>query len=743
MAVQETFVAVSRYASFPRWAFKTDYRVITQANMKEALHEIITAERVSWDSEFEFTHHGHLVHAFSFSTKPSSGWLLPVDMDHITNLPLDVASRFLRATALKYNVCQNQEAERRSVISLFPDDFDRHCRIDCDIQVLWFHRDPNEAKDFKEGRPKGSRGGQPQGFSQEMMSNRYLRREVPTLKADFDAGVKFREFDYHTARIYACADADICGQLYDLGADPAILDNFAYKIDMGVLPVLQEMEDTGVFTDADELKRASDELWAIVEDERAKLYEMLRMDPSANVDSPTQLARHITNVLQWPKPTGGAKRKDDLISTNKQVMERMAEHPDPDIAKPAAQIKLYRSLKTLHNNYVSKYHLDINPVTQAIHSSFLLTVVPTGRLASAGPNLQNVPKKRKDGRAPVRRAFRARPGYRFLDIDYSQIELRVLAGESQEKFFLDAFANGEDMHAKAARNIFGHDDIDDDERQVGKMINFGLVYQMEAAGFAARTDFTTEEAQRFIDDYFAAMPDAVAWIRRVLEDAKTRGGVRTHFGRWRPLNQWLSSRNPSEVSFGERSAVNTVVQGTAADIMKIALIRVWKMIKAGELNARMILTVHDSLLLEIPEDADIENDYRPLLEKAMCFPIEDYPELKIDMKTGFNWYDMKELKEELPEQAPLTEEHKTVPVPALTDTQMPKFLETVKKTSPGHLHITFTLASGAEIGPIRMDGAGYQKVLATIVAFGRENKPNLQFMAVGPEADKLPEVVFS
>jgi DNA polymerase I-like protein with 3'-5' exonuclease and polymerase domains len=740
MSTQDTFFPTKpKVVSFPKWAWTANYRVVTPALAREALNEIVQAPAVAWDSEFKPGHAGNDVSAFSFSTAPNTGWMLPVAMHHMPNMPMDVVKKFIWAIGRKHgekgrNIVQNAGAEMLSCDSLWPGE-EHIYHITDDVQVVWYLRDPNESKDFKEGGGSGPRrrgGGMPAGFSLTQMALKYLKTEIPDLSSYFKSGGNFADLDPEIARVYACSDADVTLRLWQLGCDPALRDSFIYKLDFAMLEVIYEMERNGFPFRKDRLQAIEEKVRVAVAEAKEVAYEALKMPRDQKVDSATQLRRHIFNVLGWPG--FGKKTKDGLWSVDKTAMARYAESADPAIAEGAKAFQEYKKLFTLHNNFLTKLDQYVNPLTGAIHCRLLSTVVPTGRLACAAPNLQQVPQRRDD--IPLRQAFYAPEGWYLMEADHSQVELRVYAGETQENYYFESFSSDVDLHCKTAEIIFreppGSMTKKDPRRQMGKTMNFGPIYGMKPEGLAMRTDYTLAEAEQILDDFFSVMPTAVQWTRDCHRKSKEMGGVYTHFGRWRPL-PWLHSRIPGEIEFGERSAVNTIVQGTAADILKIGLVRLYRELKNPDCvyhgKAKMILTVHDSVILLIRDEVD-PYEFFAFLEKQLCFPVEGYPPLAIDAKIGRNWHDMDDL--ELDEHKPLPDtedqlvEDKALAIPYMTEEQRAGLTRLLGLVSPGSLKVKVLDSTTGEYltgeGFIPMDGSSYQNLLTYCITVARQNQ---------------------
>jgi DNA polymerase-1 len=312
------------------------------------------------------------------------------------------------------------------------------------------------------------------------------------------------------------------------------------------------------------------------------------------------------------------------------VLEELAHvHPLP------AEILTYRTLAKLKSTYVDALPLMINPRTGRLHTSLNQTVTATGRLSSSEPNLQNIPIRTDVGRE-IRRAFTAEEGASLLSADYSQVELRVLAHMSGDPALIRTFLEDEDVHARTASEIFGlsPDEITPEMRRKAKAVNFGIIYGISAFGLAQDIGVSNAEAKRYIDSYFARYPKVREFIDRTIEDTKTRGYVTTLLGRRRFIPE-LASSTAAVRNFGERTAVNTPIQGTAADLIKLAMIHIQARIKRQELRSRMILQVHDELVFEVPdrEIATMKTLVRGEMEGVLTLSVP----IKVDMGVGKNW----------------------------------------------------------------------------------------------------------
>ncbi|MEA2636056.1 MAG: polymerase [Chloroflexota bacterium] len=403
-------------------------------------------------------------------------------------------------------------------------------------------------------------------------------------------------------------------------------------LEMPLVPVLAEIEIAGVAIDLPYLQQVSREL-----------YEQLhRLDQEIadvahgpiNVNSPQQLARFLFEDLNLP---GGRKTKSGY-STDANVLEGLRDqHP------VVAKILEFRQLSKLKGTYVDALPLLVDPRTHRVHTSFNQTVAATGRLSSSDPNLQNIPIRTEVGQK-VRRAFvPTRPGDVLLSADYSQIELRVLAHMTDDPVLLDAFARGEDIHARTAAEVFGipQEQVTANQRRLAKVVNFGLFYGLSDFGLARDTGMSTEEARAFIDAYFRAYNRVREFLEGIKIQAREQGYVETVLHRRRYI-QDIRSPNRMLRQGAERIAINMPVQGSAADIMKLAMIRLSGYMHEQRLASRMILTVHDELVFEVPPD---ERDR--LIEVVPDLMATAYPlkvPLQVDLKLGPNWQDMERVR---------------------------------------------------------------------------------------------------
>jgi DNA polymerase I len=439
--------------------------------------------------------------------------------------------------------------------------------------------------------------------------------------------IGFADVDVKTATRYSGEDADITLRLKQMLA-PMLqeqnLDKLFREIEMPLMEVLADMERTGVKIDPVFLKDISDKLKHEIAVIEKTIYELAGME--FNINSPKQLAEILFGKLQLTP----VKRTKTGFSTNVDVLEELAHlHPLP------AEILKYRTLAKLKSTYVDALPLMINPRTGRLHTSLNQTVTATGRLSSSEPNLQNIPIRTDVGRE-IRRAFIAEQDSSLLSADYSQIELRILAHMSGDPALIQTFHNDEDVHTRTASEIFGlsPDEITSEMRRKAKAVNFGIIYGISAFGLAQDIGVSNTEAKRYIDNYFSRYSRVREFIEHTIDDAKTNGYVTTLFGRRRFIPEITSSTGAVR-SFGERTAVNTPIQGTAADLIKLAMIHIQSLLKQQKMKSKMILQVHDELVFEVPIE-EIERVQKLVKERmegvlALSIPI------KVDIGVGKNW----------------------------------------------------------------------------------------------------------
>ncbi|HUK16982.1 MAG TPA: DNA polymerase I [Bryobacteraceae bacterium] len=401
-------------------------------------------------------------------------------------------------------------------------------------------------------------------------------------------------------------------------------------IELPLARVLARMERTGVRIDGQELKRLS----GMMEGEIARLTGEIHAlaGKPFNIASPQQLGRVLFEDLKLPAPVKYGKGK--TISTAADVLDELAA--DHEIVRKVLE---YRQLTKLKGTYVDALPALLDRRTARLHTSFNQTGAATGRLSSSNPNLQNIPIRTELGRE-IRAAFVPRPGWKLLVADYSQIELRLLAHMSGDELLVEAFRNGEDIHTRTASEVLGVPPlmITAEARRSAKAVNFGIVYGISAFGLAAQLGISRGEAEKYIKNYFARYTGVRRWLDETIAEVRQTGITHTLFGRVRPIPD-INSRNPNARGFAERTAVNTPLQGTAADLIKLAMVRIDAALETGGSQTAMLLQVHDELVFECPpEEVDAVSS---LVKREMENVREFSVPLLVDIGVGENWRDAK------------------------------------------------------------------------------------------------------
>lgn len=428
---------------------------------------------------------------------------------------------------------------------------------------------------------------------------------------------------------YACEDADVTLRLMKPLAEELRknrLEEVFQNIEMPLMPVLARMERNGVVLDTETLKEVENDFTLRLQTLEKDIYELAGHEFTIN--SPRQVGEVLFGELKLSEKV--KKTKSGQYSTSEEVLRDLhSKHPI------VQKILDYRGLKKLLSTYVEALPKLINPATGHIHTSFNQAVTATGRLSSSNPNLQNIPVRGEDGRE-IRKAFIPEAGEIFFSADYSQIELRIMAHLSGDEHMIEAFNAGHDVHAATAARIFHKDikDISKDERRKAKTANFGIIYGISAFGLAERMDVSRTEAKELIDSYFEMYPKIKDYISKAVDTAREKGYIETEFGRRRYLPD-INSRNAVVRGYAERNAVNAPIQGTAADIIKIAMIRVQQRLDAEGCKARMMLQVHDELNFSVPTD-EFDKVKRIVIEEMQGAYKMSVP-LEADCGEGKNW----------------------------------------------------------------------------------------------------------
>jgi len=464
--------------------------------------------------------------------------------------------------------------------------------------------------------------------SLEDIAVNYLGLRKPSLEEVMGKGKRdLREVSIEDATGYACENSIITSRLISILKSEIKkqgLEGLFYDVEMPLIKVLADMEMAGIKIDLALMSALSKWLERELLSLEQRIYFLSGQE--FNINSPKQLREILFERLKLRT----IKRTKTGFSTDIDVLTELAlEHELP------REILEHRTLSKLKGTYVDALPKMINPRTGRLHTSFNQTVVATGRLSSSEPNLQNIPIKGEWGMR-IRQAFIAESGHLLLSSDYSQIELRILAHLSQDEGLLDVFRKGEDIHTKTASELFGVSvkGVTPEMRRRAKTVNFGIIYGISPYGLSQELQITPEEAKKYIDTYFQKHKGVKSYIEGLIKEAKERGYVSTILGRRRPIPE-LQSPNKNTQQSGERLAINSPVQGSSADIIKLAMINISRRIKKEDLKTKMLLQVHDELLFEVPEEEirKAEALVKEEMEKVIGLSVP----LKVDIGTGRNW----------------------------------------------------------------------------------------------------------
>lgn len=464
------------------------------------------------------------------------------------------------------------------------------------------------------------------------LAKKFLDHECISFETIAGKGKKqltFDQIDLDIAATYAAEDADVTLQLHQVlwpelekqeGPNGIFQD-----IEMPLVEVLSEIEHRGVLIDSELLRKKSHEFGLRIIELEKKAYELA--EQPFNLASPKQLQEILFEKMGLPVLKKTPKKQP---STAEEVLVQLAlDYPLPKV------IMEYRGLSKLKSTYTDKLPLAVQEKSGRVHTSYHQAVAATGRLSSSDPNLQNIPVKTSEGRS-IREAFIAPEGYKILAADYSQIELRIMAHLSQDSGLLQAFSEGVDVHSATAAEVFATElqNVTSEQRRHAKAVNFGLIYGMSRFGLAKQLNITNEEAAHYIDTYFARYPDVGTYMESTKEKAKDLGYVETLFGRRLYLPE-INASNGMRRQAAERTAINAPMQGSAADIIKIAMIDIHNWIKTEEPNCCMVMQVHDELVFEVAEDKI--DEYQKIIEKLMAEAVDLSVPLIVDIGVGDNW----------------------------------------------------------------------------------------------------------
>lgn len=591
--------------------------VLTEAELDSWIARLQQAELVCFDTETTSLDplQAKIV-GVSFSVTPGEAAYVPLTHDYFDapaqlplNITLDKLKPILESPAIK-KIGQNLK-------------YDMHVLANHDIQLQGVAHDTLLQSYVFESH---------KGHGMDELSERHLGITPIPFEAVAGKGAKqvsFNQVTVEQATEYSAEDADITLQLhralYPQVAESTKLDFIYTQIEMPSMLALQRMERHGVLIDSHMLNRQSNEIGLRLMELEKQAYELAGQP--FNLGSPKQLQEILFGKLGI-KPL--KKTPSGVPSTDEDVLQELAlDYPLPKV------LLEYRGLAKLKSTYTDKLPKMINPQTGRVHTNYNQAVAITGRLASSDPNLQNIPVRTAEGRR-IREAFIASPGSHIVSADYSQIELRIMAHLSRDAGMLSAFANNEDIHRATAAEIFGvaKEAVDNEQRRYAKVINFGLIYGMSAFGLAQNLNIERSAAQSYIERYFARYPGVRQYMSETRELARQQGYVETIFGRrlWVPE---INSANGNRRAGAERAAINAPMQGTAADLIKLAMIAVDKWLFEEKLQTKLIMQVHDELVLEVPDtELELVKQQLPLLMQSVA--TLDVP-LLAEVGIGCNW----------------------------------------------------------------------------------------------------------
>ena len=468
----------------------------------------------------------------------------------------------------------------------------------------------------------------------ENLALKFLNFHIKTEEEIFSKGtkkIKADNIDIETLSQYSCSKSVSLYNLKDVLINKLNKNNLSslfFDIEMPIVQVLYEMEDIGIKTDKNFLNDFDKELTNVISVLEQKIYDLA--GETFNINSPKQLATILFEKMNLPV----VKKTKTGYSTDESVLVELSQY---DIAN---EILKYRELQKLKTTYVDSIRKFTELEGERIHTIFNQAVTTTGRLSSSDPNLQNIPVRTEYGRK-FRKVFVADEGNVFVSADYSQIDLRSLAHISKDANLIKAFCSGQDIHTATAMEVFNiakKEDVTKQQRMAAKSINFGIVYGISSFGLSKQLDIPVKQAKEYIDSYFSKYTGIKNWSNRIIEETKQKGYVKTITGRIRYIPE-INSSNKQIVSFGERMALNTPVQGTSADIIKIAMINVSKKLKEQNLKSKILIQVHDDLLLEVPKEE--ENIVINMLKYEMEHAIKLDVPLLVEVKVGTNWAEME------------------------------------------------------------------------------------------------------
>jgi DNA polymerase-1 len=602
---------------------KKQYEIILEEEaLKRLIAQIKKENAVSLDTETDSPSptRANLV-GISFSTKANQAFYLPLRHDYPgapPQIPKEKAFRLLQDVLSNSGIKKIGQNIKYDYIVLKREGIPLQ-GIDLDSMVLSYLIEPNWGK-----------------HNLNRLALAYL--QVKTILYEEVVGKGKNEVTINAVPVervapYACQDADLALQLSALlwsKVKENKLDALYREFELPLIEVLADMEMWGVKVDTRVLKKLSEEIEQDLDRLQRKIYEI--SGEEFNINSPQQLGRILFEKLNLPASRKTKKTKS--YSTSMEILQELSRiHP---IARHMLE---YRQLAKLKSTYADALPLLLNPETGRIHTSYNQTVAATGRLSSSDPNLQNIPVRGELGKR-CREAFIPDKGYLFLSADYSQIELRVLAHLSEDAALIETFLHDRDVHAETAARVFGNTSslFNEEQRRRAKIINFSMIYGASAFSLARELETSNSEAQMFIDLYYEKYPKVHEFLEKIVAEAHEKGFSETLFGRKRQVPELRQTERYAQQA-GRRIALNTPIQGTAADLMKKAMIDIWQELKKRNLKSKMILQVHDELVFEVPDEE--KDEIEPLVKKKMEDVFSLKVPLKIHLEWGVNWAEAK------------------------------------------------------------------------------------------------------
>ena len=612
---------------------KGEYRCANSESMINLMIQLIKKEGAfSFDTEtsslspFE----SELV-GISISTQPGTGWYIPIAHEEGENI---------------------SESALQSVKDIFKDPFIEKIahNANFDISVLVNNNFEINNLNFDTMIAANLLSKRSTGLKKLCLD--IIQEEMTPIEDLIGKGkdqISFKNVSIEKAVDYSCADADVTLRLkniFEKDLDKSGLMKVMNEIEIPLATVLVDMQKNGVFVNKEPLHNFSKELNEEIKDLEKKAKEIIGTD-EINLGSTQQLAEVLTKEMKvpekgWLRKTKKTGKHSTDESNLREILTKLKEPENKDLVHPGTEdlvniILKLREQSKLKNTYTDPIPNMVNNNTGRLHAYFNQAGTATGRLSSSEPNLQNIPVK-TENRNQIRKAFEAQEGYVLMSADYSQIELRILAHISEEPSLLKAFINNEDIHDATAKTIYQTENVSKEQRRVAKILNFGVIYGLSPDGVSRQTDLTRIQGKEFIDLYFSKYPEIKRYIDEVIQSAKKNKFVET-LTRRRRLIPEINSNNWRDRASAERMAINMPIQGSAADVIKIAMINISKIIKEKNIASKMIIQVHDELIFEVPQEEILimENLLNEIMPQALYLKVP----LSIDISYGKTWGDLK------------------------------------------------------------------------------------------------------